>query len=208
MARPFSTELTLRQRRILDWVRAFADKHGMPPTVREIGSAFKITPRSVFDFLKTLERKGCLKRGGLGARSLIFTNRPHSSCLRCATVPVVGRIAAGQPIEAIEDPNATVTASQDLSKGGGLFALQVMGESMIEAGILDGDMVLVRKQETADEGDIVVALLEDEATLKYFHREGKRIRLQPANAAMKPIYVDADKLRIQGKVVSVQRLLD
>ncbi|MCK6470847.1 MAG: transcriptional repressor LexA [Planctomycetes bacterium] len=208
MARPFSTDLTARQRRILDWVRAFADRNGMPPTVREIGSAFKITPRSVFDYLKVLERKGCLKRGRLGARSLTFSSQPLRTCPNCVSVPVVGRIAAGQPLEAIEDASAAVTAGQELSKGGAVFALQVTGDSMVEAGILDGDIVLVRKQETADDGDIVVALLEDEATLKYLYREGKQIRLQPANSRLHPIYVDADKLRIQGKVVSVQRLLD
>jgi repressor LexA len=158
--------------------------------------------------LQVLERKGQLERGALGARSLKLSGPQHSNCPRCALVPVIGRIAAGQPIEALEDPTQTVTVTQSLTRGAELFALQVKGDSMIDAGIWDGDTVLVRKQESADDGEIVVALLDGEATLKYLYREGKRVRLQPANPALKPIYVDAKKLKIQGKVVSAQRNFD
>src|SRR3990172_4494803 len=185
MARPFSIVLTVRQRRILVWLRYFTAKNGMPPTVREIGAFFKITPRAVFDFLKVLERKGHLKRGSPGARSIAFLEPLHHDCPRCTVVALVGRIAAGRPIEAIEaieaieDASGGVTVSQGLSKGAEVFALQVKGDSMIEAGILEGDLVLVRKQDSAEDGDIVVALIEDEATLKTLYREGKRIRLQP-----------------------------
>ena len=208
MARTIPTEPTFRQRQILEWVRRFIEAQGMPPTVREIGAAFSVTPRAVFEILQALERKGHLKRGELGARSLVLTQPPRHACPHCAAVPVVGRIAAGGPIEAIEDREAELTVSHDLCRRGELFALRVKGDSMIEAGILDGDTVLVRKQATANNGEIVVALLENEATLKYLHREGRRVRLQPANARLKPIYVEPTKLSIQGVVIGVHRQLD
>jgi repressor LexA len=175
--------------------------------VREIGGEFDIKSSSVFDLLTALEKKGRLKRGKLGARSLIVEGVDPRDCGDCAEVPLVGTIAAGRPIEAIEDPSETLTVDRSLLRGGSAFALKVEGDSMVDAGILDGDCVVVRKQDTADNGDIVVAVIECDATLKRFYREKNRIRLQPANRKMKPIYVASGEFMIQGKVVAVQRTL-
>jgi len=207
MPRPDIEPLTARQSEVLEWVKGFIRDHGMPPTVREIGAAFGIKSSSVFELLKALERKGQLRRGDLGARSLIVRGRAQRHECACAEVRIVGRVRAGAPIEAIEDDCGTIAVKKDLLRGRTAFALKVEGDSMIEAGILDGDFVVVRKQETADDGDIVVALIENEATLKRFHREEGRIRLDPANKGRKPIYVDSGEFRLQGIVVAVHRTL-
>jgi repressor LexA len=178
----------------------------MPPTVREIGAAFEIKSSSVFDLLKALERKGQLRRGDLGARSLIIEGDTRSRECGCEEVPVVGRVRAGAPIEAVEDNRGTIGVKKDLLRGRAAFALEVQGDSMIEAGILDGDYVVVRKQETADDGDIVVALIENEATLKRFYRDAGGVRLAPANSAMSPIQVRSGDFSIQGIVISVMRV--
>ncbi|MCY3017540.1 MAG: transcriptional repressor LexA [Planctomycetota bacterium] len=210
MARLFTTELTKRQQQVLDWVHAFTHKQGFPPTVREIGAAFHITPRAVFDFLKALERKGCLKRGNLGARSLEFpaAQKHEAGCERCSPVRVVGRIAAGKPVMAAEDDLGAVPVNSEWLHGQDCYALRVKGDSMVDAAILDGDWAIIRKQDTADDGDIVVALIDDEATLKYLHREPRRIRLQPANPRMKPLYIKPEDLQIQGKLIGVHRSYD
>ncbi len=208
MARRNSDDLTPRQREVLEWVKTFIREHSMPPTVREIGREFGIKSSSVFDLLKALERKGYLRRGELGARSLIVEGRPKKSHRTSVNVPVVGRIAAGQPIEAIEDHSTVIAVGRDLLRGRVAFALKVVGESMVEAGILDGDYVVVRKQEIAEDGDIVVALLENEATLKRFYRDNEGVRLEPANRQMATIRVTSGEFRIQGKVVAVMRILE
>ena len=200
-------ELTNTQRATLEWIEGFIGEHGMPPTVREIGKAFGIKSSSVFQRLKTLERKGFLKRGNLGARSLEMTNPAGPLFCTCSSVPLLGRIAAGQPILAVENIEGRVAVDPRLVKGE-TFALTVQGDSMIEDGILDGDCVIVRHQSTAREGDIVVALVEDDATVKRFYREKKGwIRLQPANAAMEPILVKEEEVQVQGKVIAVERIL-
>jgi len=209
MARTLTRELTDRQREVLAWTRAFARRHGMPPTVREIGGAFGINPRSVFDFLKALERKGYLKRGKLGARSIEFPERkpyrPRQPRSQPSPLRILGRIAAGKPIYALEDDLGTL--SLDPLQHQGCFVLIAEGDSMIEAGILNGDCVIVRPQDHARDGDIVVALIDnEEATVKRFYREENRIRLQPANKNMEPIYVRPEELRIQGRVVGVHRI--
>jgi len=208
MARTLTRELTDRQREVLAWVRSFVRRHGMPPTIREIGAAFGINPRSAFDFLKALERKGYLKRGKLGARSIEFPERkpykPRQPRDETAPLRILGRIAAGKPIYAHEDDLGSL--SLDPLKHQGCFVLVAQGNSMIDAGILDGDHVIVRPQEHARDGDIVVALIDnEEATVKRMYREANRIRLQPANKDMDPIFVRPDQLRIQGRVVGVHR---
>lgn len=203
-----TTGLTPHQRAVLDWIKGFIHEHGMPPTVREIGSAFDVKSSSAFYVLKELERKGAVQRGRLGARSLVVKHAVKRSRSGFVAVPIVGRIAAGRPIEAIQDDAGEVTVRTDLLQGRPGYALQVAGDSMIDDGILDGDFVVVRRQETAEDGDIVVALIEDEATLKRFYRECGCVRLEPANQSMHPIRVRTGEFRIQGKVVSVQRSLD
>lgn len=199
--------LTPRQRQVLEWVRGFIRERGMPPTMREIGGAFEIKSSSVFDLLLALERKGHLERGERRARALILKGRRVRHECGCEEVRVVGCIRAGGPVEAVEHDRGSVAVSKDLVRGHEVFALKVQGDSMVEAGILDGDHVIVRRQESAGEGDVVVALINDEATLKRFRREGARVRLEPANRTMDPIYVEPDELRLQGKVIAVQRTL-
>lgn len=206
MSRPACKDATPRQREILDWVKTFIRNHGMPPTVREIGGAFDIKSSSVFRLLKELERKGYIKRGDLGARSLIVKGCECMSC-GCEEVAIIGRIAAGRPMEAIEHDAGTLHVNKELLRGHGGFALKVVGDSMVEAGVLDGDYVVIRKQETAEDGEVVVALIDNEATLKRFYRDGDGVRLEPANSAMQPIRVQTGEFRIQGKLVGVQRQL-
>lgn len=207
MPRPDIEPLTARQSEVLAWVKGFIREHGMPPTVREIGAAFGIKSSSVFELLQALQRKGQLRRGDLGARSLIVKGRLQRHECGCEEVRIVGRVRAGAPIEAIEDDWGTIAVKKDLLRGRPAFALKVDGNSMVEAGILDGDYVIVLKQETADDGEIVVALIDGEATVKRFHREHNRVRLDPANDTMKPIYVDSGELHLQGKIVAVHRVL-
>jgi len=199
--------LSQRQSEAMAWIKQFIAEHGMPPTVREIGEALGIKSSSVFDLLKVLERKGYIKRGEMGARSLIVAGSDKATRPDFVEIPIVGRIAAGSPIEAIEHDRRSVSCRRDLLRGARGYALEVVGESMIDAGIHDGDTVIVRKQDTADDGDIVVALIEGDATLKRIYRHGDSVRLEPANKKMKPIFVAAGEFRVQGKVVAVHRTL-
>lgn len=198
--------LTPRQQETLDWVKGFMREHGMPPTVREIGAAFDIKSSTVFELLKTIERRGFLRRGDRRARSLIVEGMERSGS-GVVEVPIVGRIAAGRPIEAIEDDRGTIAVEKNMTRGRKAFALKVAGDSMVEAGILDGDYVVVLQQETADNGDIVVALIGEEATLKRFYRDNESVRLEPANRKMTAITIQSDNFKIQGRVVAVQRAL-
>ncbi len=206
--------LSERQRRILDFIARFQQQHGYPPTIREIGQAAGISSTSVVDYnLKVLEREGLLKRDrevsrGLGLPVVASSRRSEAS----TRIPIIGRIAAGEPIEAVQGHQEELDVAEHLCDDG-CYALKVKGKSMIEDLIDDGDVVVIRPQETAADGDIVVALItegptsEGRATLKRLYRESSRIRLQPANSEMQPIYVDPKDLLIQGKVVSVIRQL-
>jgi len=199
-------KLTARQREILDWVKGFIAEHGMPPTVREIGAHFGIASSSVFDHLQALQRKGYLRRGDLGARSLIIEDDGAGKDA-VQEVPVIGRIPAGSPIDVAEGDLGTIPVAGSLLRGCGGFALRVCGDSMVEAGIHDGDYVIVREQDMAENGDIVVALIDGEATLKRFHREADGVRLEPASGKMEPIEVKSGDFRIEGKVIGVLRTL-
>jgi repressor LexA len=207
--------LTARQREVLEFIRAFGERHGVPPTVREIGDRFRFTARAAFDHLRALERKGMLERrvtGKRASRTLVLPAQkgPRREPAGAAPgIPVLGRIAAGAPITAVENHEDTIPLRPDWLATGGreVFALRVRGESMIDAHIMDGDLVLVRKQETAGPGDIVAALLDGEATVKRFAREGAAVVLRPEHPTMKPIVLDARRgdFRILGKVVGVVR---
>lgn len=205
--RDTAPDLTPRQREVLDFITECIDARGFPPTLREIGSQFGIrSTNGVNDHLKALERKGYLAREDLKSRALRPT---HAKPV--VQVPLIGRVAAGQPVLAVENVESTFKLDQALiGAAGEHFALRVDGESMIEDGIFDGDIVFVRPQSNARAGETVVALVDDEATVKRFYPEGKRVRLQPANASMQPIYVDRDDgrdLRLLGVVVGVYRQL-
>ena len=197
-------QLSERQERILRFIGDYMNDHGRPPTVREIGQAANISSTSVVDYnLRVLEREGHLKRDRELSRGIELPGRR-----RAPSIPVMGRIAAGEPIEAVEDPDEVVEVSQRFVQEG-CFALRVKGTSMIEDQIDDGDIVVIRPQPNADDGDTVVALITGgpsaagEATLKRFYKERDRVRLQPRNIALAPIYVDPANLKIQGKVVQV-----
>lgn len=205
----YQQRLTRRQQQILDFIRSEIHRKGYPPSVREIGEAVGLSSSStVHAHLAALERHGYIRRDPTKPRALEvldFRDTERGIDPRSVTaVPIVGAVAAGQPILAAENIEATLPLPAELA-GDSTFILRVRGDSMVEAGILDGDYVVVRQQPTARNGDIVVALLEDEATVKRFYREADRIRLQPENSALDPIYTrDAT---ILGKVVALFRRL-
>jgi len=202
--------LTRRQQEVLEFIRAFTARHGVPPTVREIGERFRITPRAAFDHLRALERKGQLVRRASPRRTSRALT-PVAAPSRA--VPILGRIAAGRPLLAAEHREGELPLEPSaFGDPAGIFALRVRGDSMIDAHICDGDLVLVRRQDTAQPNDIVVALLdpespEAEATVKRFQRQGERIVLKPENPTMRPIVVDPRQrpVRILGKVVGLVR---
>ncbi len=201
-------DLTDRQRQILDFIKAEMRRKGYPPTVRDIGEAVGLSSSStVHSHLAALEAKGLIKRDPSKPRALEVLDRDRSEHVvemrGMRELPIVGAVAAGCPILAEENIEQTITLPTEIAREDSTFVLRVKGESMIDAGILDGDFVVVRQQQTADNGDIIVALLEDEATVKRFFREPDRIRLQPENASMEPIY--ARDVSVLGKVVAVFR---
>jgi repressor LexA len=203
-------QLHERQRRILEVIEEAVKAQGYPPTVREIGAAVGLcSPASVQGHLSALEAMGLIRRGSSKRRALEVV-RPKAvladaEAVRMGSVPLVGRVAAGVPLLAEENLEDFIEIPRFMGDEGACFALRVAGSSMINAGILDGDIVVVRQQETANDGDIVVALLQDEATLKRFFREADQVRLQPENDAMQPILTRDP--RIVGKVTGVLRRL-
>jgi len=209
--------LTARQREVLDFIRQFMAKAGYPPTVREIGAHFGFVPRSIFDHLKALERKGYLRRDALKSRSLQILDPLPSAIPQSAfrnpqsyrELPILGRVAAGQPLLSDQNLEGTTVVPADWVNGDEAFLLKVQGESMIGAHILPGDQALVRRQSTAENGDIVVALLNDEATVKRILFKPDGIVLQPENPAMAPIQVRKGEksFQILGKVVGILRKL-
>jgi len=205
-------EMTQRQREVLGFMRGFSDKHGAPPTVREIAERFRFTPRAAFDHLRALERKGMLQRRVTDkrvSRTLVLTDRSPEGSRREREIPILGRIAAGAPIFAVENREDVIPVRPEwlAAKGGDVFALRVVGDSMIQAHIADGDLVLVRKQESATAGDIVAAMIDQEATVKRFATEGGAVVLKPEHPTMKPMVVDPQRadFRILGKVIGLIR---
>ena len=212
--------LTNRQREIYEYVTGYVDAHGYPPTVREIGDAVGLaSPSTVHAHLANLERAGYLKRDPTKPRALELLGRERPAAEpvslgdagRVRVLPLVGEIAAGGPLLAEQNVEDYLAVPDVLSSGGGEeFLLRVKGESMIEAGILPDDYVVVRRQQTAQNGDVIVALAggdetTEEATVKRFFRENGRVRLQPENSALEPLY--PEHVQILGKVVGVFRRL-
>lgn len=201
-----SSRLTDRQQEILTFVRRYTESHGYPPSVREIGQAMGLTSSStVHSHLGALERKGFLRRDPSKPRALEILRDGQGPQHRVVSLPVVGQVTAGTPILAEQNIEDYLPVPADLANGADGFVLKVRGDSMIDAGIFDGDLLVVRCQQTAADGDIVVARLGDEATVKRFFKEGDRIRLQPENQAMAPIY--ARDVAVEGKAVAVLRRL-
>ncbi len=206
--------LTSRQREILEYLKFRQKVRSYPPTVREIGEAVGLSSSStVQNHLNTLERKGYIRRDPTKSRTIevVDFDQIQSKLNRIVPVPLVGRVAAGQPILADENIDDHLMLSQELIGTDQAFALEVHGDSMKDAGIMDGDLVVVRPGKDAPNGSIVVAVLEDEAThehtatVKKLYREQGRVRLQPENSSYEPIYTTTAQL--EGKVVAVVRLL-
>jgi repressor LexA len=196
--------LTKKQDRIFGFVRKHVQDIGYPPTVREIGMAFGISEKGAHDHLNAIEKKGYIRRIPKKPRAIeILEFVPQKLPQTAVEVPIVGRVAAGEPVLASENVEGTLPVPREVVKEDTCFALRISGQSMIDAGIFEGDLVIVRSQNYADAGDIVVALLDEEATVKRFFRDGNRIRLQPENSVMSPIIVD--DAQILGKVVGLFR---
>jgi len=201
-------ELTGRQQEIWTFLVDYVDRHGYPPTVREIGEAVGLaSPSTVHAHLANLERAGLLRRDPTKPRALELSGRAQSGAATMPKLPLLGQIAAGAPLLADENVEDEIAVPETLR---GDFLLRVRGDSMIEAGILDGDIVVVRRAQDARNGEIVVALAgddesADEATVKTFYREQGRVRLQPENSSLEPIY--ADHVQILGTVSGVFRAL-
>jgi repressor LexA len=197
--------LTHKQQLVLDFLKKEIKQNGYPPTVREICDAVGLSSTStVHAHLETLERKGYIRRSPTKNRSTeILEEDFYGNARELVNVPIVGQVAAGVPILAEENIEDTFPIPIDYVKNDTCFMLHIKGDSMVEEGILDGDLVLVRQQQTASNGDIVIAMMEDSATVKTFFRENGHIRLQPANKAFQPIIVK--DCEILGKVIGLYR---
>ncbi|MGE4272893.1 MAG: transcriptional repressor LexA [Desulfitobacterium sp.] len=198
-------DLSQRQTDILEYIKRVIREKGYPPSVREIGDAVGLMSSStVHGHLQTLEEKGYIRRDPTKPRAIEILGSDADE-KRTVFVPIIGRVTAGQPILAEENIEDTFPLPVDLVNSDTVFMLRVKGESMIDAGIMDGDLILVRQQQVARNGEIVVAMIGEEATVKRFYKEKTLIRLQPENQYMEPIY--SQDVVILGKVIGVFRLL-
>jgi len=204
--------LTKRQNKIFEFILSNIDRFGYPPSIPEIQKKFSFkSPNAASAHLEALERKGYIARRAHKSRGIevkIHTPVKENGNENVVEIPVVGSVAAGSPILAQENIEGTIAVDKHLARNSdGVFALRVKGDSMVNAGILNGDYAIVNQQQSADQGDIVVVLIEDEATLKRFYKEKNRIRLQPENDIMDPIIVNPreKKVRIIGKIKGVMR---
>jgi repressor LexA len=204
-------DLTKRQQEIFDFIRKYSAKYGYPPTVRDIGKAVGLASSStVHAHLANLEKIGLLRRDPSKPRAIELLDRAVGSAVesvrgivRSEGLPLLGSVAAGQPILAEENIEDYVSVPEIAGGGDGQYVLKIRGDSMKDAGILEGDYVVVRPQDTADNGDVVVALLGEDATVKRFYREKDHIRLQPENDGMEPIR--SKEVKVLGRVVGLLR---
>ncbi|HET7712886.1 MAG TPA: transcriptional repressor LexA [Thermoanaerobaculia bacterium] len=198
--------LTERQRDILTFIREFQAEHGIAPTHREICDRFGFSSYgTVYKHLSLLEKKGLIRRDWNQKRGVELVEKGEAE-RESATreLPLFGYIAAGRPLD-VEVSNETISVPEHLTSRGENFVLKVRGDSMIEDGILDGDLVIIARRERADNGEMVVANVNGEVTLKRIYREGERVRLQPANSMMHPIYAPSGDVSVQGVVVGLMR---
>jgi repressor LexA len=204
--RPPVESITEPQRRTLRAIEDWLGEHGYPPTMQELADSLGITPATTHAHVKQLERKGYLKREGRKARGLVLTRPPDEPMLDLVEIPLVGIVAAGQPLLAHENILGHIFVEARLSRSARCFALRVTGDSMKDAHIHDGDIVVVRQQPLAEHNDIVVALVDGEATVKRLFMQEQRIELRPENSRYRPISIGPDTdLRIAGKVLAVHR---
>jgi repressor LexA len=201
-------ELTPTQEKVFEFLKDFLREKGFPPTLREIASHFGLKgPKAPQKTLNILERKGYIRKVPGGSRAIEILSYPQFSLTHILSVPIVGRVQAGEPILAVENIEGYIHLDRSLVSSGDVFLLRVQGDSMIDAHIQDGDFALVKPQPNAENGEIVVALIEDEATIKKIFKKRDLIRLEPANPKMEPIVVKKGekKITIVGKVVGIFR---
>jgi repressor LexA len=197
-------ELGGKQKKVYQYIKSYADEHGYPPSVREICAAVGLKSTStVHGHISRLKKKGLLKRDPSKPRAIEILDEDNEARQKAMTVPIIGKVTAGQPILAFENIEEYIPLPASFVRDEHSFVLKVSGESMINAGIYDGDFIVVRQQNYADDGDIVVALIEEEATVKRFFLEGKKVRLQPENPTFSPIIVDDAK--VLGRVTGLFR---
>jgi len=202
--------LTFKQQRVLDFIKKHIHDSGYPPTVREIAGRLGLAgPNSAKKFLDILERKGWLRRKAGSSRAIELRDAEKKVFTRM--VPIVGTVRAGTPVLAVEHIEGRIAVDGALARSDDMFFLRVRGDSMIDAHIMDGDLALIHPQSRVEQGEIAAVLVGDEATIKYFFKEQHAIRLQPANAAMKPLRIAAggkDTVRIIGKVAGIVRRME
>lgn len=208
MKRSETENLTRSQSNVLDAISQFIENNGFPPTSRELGEMLEITATSVFEQLDRLEKKGFIKRHRKTARSIEIIRKTErivekQGSIKLIKIPVIGTIAAGHPLYAFENPESEILIDESSVGKGRFFALKVKGESMINAGIKDGDLVIIRRQPLAEPGEIVAAIIDDEATIKRLRITNGKVFLDPENEKFSPIEVTyRDDFRILGKMVS------
>ncbi len=194
--------LTARQKEVLDFIASYHGEHAYPPTIREIAERFEISVKGAYDHVKALEKKGSLRLGENRSRALelVGRERPESSVVE---LPLLGEVAAGKPMLADENFSGTVRVPADFARPGTCFALSVRGDSMKDVGIFHGDIAVIEQRQSADNGEIVVAMIDDSVTLKRFFRENNRVKLVAENAAYAPIYTQ--DARILGRLRGIIR---
>ena len=204
-----SKPLTFKQERVLSFLKDYLSRHGYPPTVREITMHLNMAgPHSAKRFLDMLEKMGYIRRVAKSSRAIEIIGAPSPALVRM--VPIIGRVQAGTPLLALENIEGNLALDRSLARWKDVFLLRVIGESMVEAHIEDGDLALVKPQPIVSNGEIAVILLHDEATIKRFFKVKDTIRLEPANASMKPIIIKAgrEEVSIVGKVVAILRTIE
>lgn len=201
-------ELTSRQHQFFNYLEREIVRTGKTPSLRQAASKMGVSHAAISQLIKALEEKGILKRNGRYSRTIHLLNRSRETAgiMRWREVPIVGDIAAGLPLYAQQEWGGSVVVDSAIYHGSNLFALKVKGDSMKDAAILDGDLVICEPRQFAENGEIIVALIhQEEATVKRFFRRGKQIKLCPENTAYKPVYYDFDQILVQGKVIGVYR---
>ncbi|MFW5718329.1 MAG: transcriptional repressor LexA [Spirochaetota bacterium] len=196
-------EITRRQSEVLDYIKSFIDNHHFPPTIREISEHFSISVKAAYDHVKALEKKGFLKIDNNRSRTIEVLGRDEPSDHEVLEIPVLGNVAAGLPLLAEENLEGKVRLPAEHLGRGDHFALHVRGDSMRDAGIMDGDLAVFRQQQVADNGDIVVAMVDEAVTLKRFFKEKNRVRLQAENPDYPPIFTQ--NVRVLGRLAHLVR---
>ncbi|SHH17448.1 transcriptional repressor LexA [Thermosipho atlanticus] len=197
-------KLTRKQQRVLDFITSFIQQNGYSPSIRDIAKHFKLTPRGAHIHVIALEKKGYIKKNSNKSRSISLVKRPES-----ISVPVKGKISAGQGIEMFEIIDEEIEIPVRMLKGfGDYFALKVEGDSMIDAHILDGDFVILRRQYKVSNGQIAAVVYKDKITLKRFYLKDNKVVLKPENSNMEPIICSANEVRVIGKIIGVIRIFD